>query len=313
MLILPDMMSWQHFVQLPQIRNLSLHEQTQRYNYYLMEQQALITQVMAQQAVGSGGSTTSTPSGPTPITLAFEISSESGTNVLLQIGTKLGKSVDATVEWDAVGLVSAGSVSETIAPNTTWSPSIDLEEGDTNVPLRIILSDSSAIQLITWTASNDDVNINEYQIWTAPTNFSELIDTNLIQFEFQGVSELDISNFEGTQFDWVNDVTITSANLTNVNANSVSFRNCTSLSTLTLTGLTYGNNVDGGYELDFFGCALGQSTIVALLEAADASGYENGIIDVSNGTNFEFNGGDYTAIEPTILSLEGKGWTLYIN
>jgi hypothetical protein len=55
MLLLPDMMSWQHFVQLPQIRKLSLHEQTQRYNYYLMEQQALIAQVMAQQTVGSGG------------------------------------------------------------------------------------------------------------------------------------------------------------------------------------------------------------------------------------------------------------------
>jgi len=55
MLILPDMMSWPYFVQLPQIKKLPLHEQTMRYNYYLMEQQAILNQIMAQHnAVGGG-------------------------------------------------------------------------------------------------------------------------------------------------------------------------------------------------------------------------------------------------------------------
>jgi hypothetical protein len=55
MLIVPDMMSWQHFVQLPQIKNLPIHEQTRRYNYYLAEQQVVLNQIMAQHAVGGGG------------------------------------------------------------------------------------------------------------------------------------------------------------------------------------------------------------------------------------------------------------------
>jgi hypothetical protein len=64
MMIFPDAMVWQHFTQLSQIRNLPLHEQTQRYNYYLMEQQALMAQIMAQtNAVGGGGNSTPSFSG----------------------------------------------------------------------------------------------------------------------------------------------------------------------------------------------------------------------------------------------------------
>ena len=70
MMIFPDAMVWQHFTQLPQIRNLPLREQTQRYNYYLMEQQALMAQIMAQHAVGGGGGN-STPSFSGDLTLVF--------------------------------------------------------------------------------------------------------------------------------------------------------------------------------------------------------------------------------------------------
>ncbi len=63
-MIFPDPMSWQHFVQLPQIKKLSLNEQTQRYNYYLMEQQALMAQIMAQHTAGSSGGGHEPPPSP---------------------------------------------------------------------------------------------------------------------------------------------------------------------------------------------------------------------------------------------------------
>ena len=63
MMVLPDMMSWPHFIQLPKIRNLPLNEQMQHYNRYLAEQQALYEQVTttsaaaAAAAAGGGGGT----------------------------------------------------------------------------------------------------------------------------------------------------------------------------------------------------------------------------------------------------------------
>ena len=56
MIVLPDMMSWPHFIQLPKMRNLPLNEQMQHYNRYLAEQQALYAVVVAQTTpAGSGG------------------------------------------------------------------------------------------------------------------------------------------------------------------------------------------------------------------------------------------------------------------
>jgi hypothetical protein len=63
-MLFPNPMSWQHFTQLQYIRNLPIHEQTQRYNLYLMEQQALMAQIMAQHAVGGGGLPKTTESEP---------------------------------------------------------------------------------------------------------------------------------------------------------------------------------------------------------------------------------------------------------
>lgn len=319
---------WQHFILRNDNRGLTTEQMRQKYLKESQIFEQFITFQMQQQQIiantaagGGGGSTTSL--GPTPLTLAFEISSDSGwgTTVLLSLATKPTKSVNVTYEWDDMGLVSAGSVSETIAPNTTSSPTIDLGAIDNNVPFRIVLSDASAIQNITWTASDDDFAPNQYQIWTAPTNLPALENVNLFQFEFHGVQSLDLSNYVGNTFRWLEEASITSVDLTNANIKEISFSTNfnSSLTTLTLTGLTYGDE-SGGYSFNFFGCALDQSTIVALLEAADASGYENGYINVSGGNNFEFNGGDYTAIEPTLTSLgttgtpgDGKGWEVLIN
>ena len=56
MIVLPDMMSWPHFIQLPKMRNLPLNEHMQHYNRYLAEQQALYMQVVnPTSAAGSGG------------------------------------------------------------------------------------------------------------------------------------------------------------------------------------------------------------------------------------------------------------------
>jgi hypothetical protein len=54
-MIILDIMSWPHFVQLHGIKHLPIEEQVKRYNYYLMEQQALQTALINQQVVGSGG------------------------------------------------------------------------------------------------------------------------------------------------------------------------------------------------------------------------------------------------------------------
>jgi len=54
-MIILNVMSWQHFTQLQYIRNLPIHEQVKKYNYYLMEQQAMQVAVTAASAGGSGG------------------------------------------------------------------------------------------------------------------------------------------------------------------------------------------------------------------------------------------------------------------
>lgn len=292
---------WHQFKNLNNVRKLPLNEQVQYYNRYLND---LSTQRMWAQIGAAAGGDNTTSSLPTPLTLAFEISSESGTNVLISLATKTTKSVNVTYEWDAVGLVPAGSVSETIPPNTTTNPTIDLGAADTNVPFRIILSDASAIQNFSWSASDDDVAANQYQIWTAPTNLSALENTNLVIYEFQAVSSLDLSDVVSNQFRWVEDTTITSADLTNANIVTLIFTNCLALTTLTLTGLNYGNE-SGGYSFYFDGCALDQEVYEALLEAADASGYENGYINIDFAL---INPVD--AIYPTIQSLEAKGWEI---
>lgn len=322
-----DQLSWYQFKTLNHIKNLSLNEQVNQYNQYLNHTQV---QYFLNQSNSAGAAstvdeqtttitttttsttTTTTTEAPTPLTLEFSISSESGTNVLLNLATVTDKSVDATVEWDEFGLVLSGSISETIAANTTWSPTIDLGAATNNVPFRIILSDSSAIRTITWTASNDDSGPNEYQIWTAPSNFSALQSLNLATFEYQAVESLDLSSVVSAAFRWAIDILISSVNLTNVNIADLAFTDCTSLTSLTLTGLNYGNE-SGGYSFDFYNCALNQASVIGLLTAADASGYENGLIDVSNGIgsgNYAPSGAEELAL---VTSLQGKGWTITVN
>jgi hypothetical protein len=98
MLIVPDMMSWQHFVQLPQIKNLPIHEQTRRYNYYLAEQQMVLNQIMVQHAVGGGGQQQSTE--PPVVSNCIEFTADTtigGTTFAMAI-TSTGPTT-ATVDW----------------------------------------------------------------------------------------------------------------------------------------------------------------------------------------------------------------------
>ena len=99
MLIVPDMISWQHFVQLPQIKNLPIHEQTRRYNYYLSEQQVVLNQIMAQyNAVGSGGTLQSTepPLGSNCIQFTAD-TTIGGTTFSMEIESSVPTT--ATVDW----------------------------------------------------------------------------------------------------------------------------------------------------------------------------------------------------------------------
>jgi hypothetical protein len=98
MLIVPDMMSWQHFVQLPQIKNLPIHEQTRRYNYYLAEQQMVLNQIMVQHAVGGGGQQQSTE--PPVVSNCIEFTADTtlgGTNFEMDITSSTPTT--ATVDW----------------------------------------------------------------------------------------------------------------------------------------------------------------------------------------------------------------------
>jgi len=65
-MIILDVMSWQHFTQLDYIRKLPLDEQVKRYNYYLMEQQSLQLQMIAEQHAGSSSNGGSHEPTPTP-------------------------------------------------------------------------------------------------------------------------------------------------------------------------------------------------------------------------------------------------------
>lgn len=97
MIILPDMMSWQHYIQLPKIRNLPINEQTRMYNQYLAEQQALYVQVVSQvNAAGSGGKKQTQPSLPSNC-IEFTVDTTDGTDFNFDFNTS--GEINFTITW----------------------------------------------------------------------------------------------------------------------------------------------------------------------------------------------------------------------
>jgi type II secretory pathway pseudopilin PulG len=99
MIVLPDMMSWPHFVQMPGMRNLPIHEQTRLYYQYSAEQQAMYAQIMAQiNAVGSGG-TPPVQETPPLSSNCIEFTVETTTSTYFTFTFNTTGPINFTVDW----------------------------------------------------------------------------------------------------------------------------------------------------------------------------------------------------------------------
>ena len=98
MIILPDAMSWPHFVQLPKMKNLPLNEQMRYYNQYLAEQQALYARIIAQTtAAGSGGAQ---PVQEIPLpSNCIEFTVETTTSTYFTFSFNTTGPINFTVDW----------------------------------------------------------------------------------------------------------------------------------------------------------------------------------------------------------------------
>jgi hypothetical protein len=98
-MIILDIMSWPHFVQLHGIKHLPIEEQTRRYNYYLMEQQALQAALVNQQVVGSGGTPLEEPEPPLESNcIQFTADTTIGGTTFEVFVTSTGATT-ATIDW----------------------------------------------------------------------------------------------------------------------------------------------------------------------------------------------------------------------
>jgi hypothetical protein len=241
------------------------------------------------------------------LTLSFLISS-TNEQTLGEIFVKsaVDKSLDFTIEWDAdvEGNVFTNTATYTLAPNSEKTlTDFDFDFLAEDVPLRIRFSDSSAVEtfrILSGVGSYDD----GYRITQAPTNLAGLTNSSAVVFEFQSVDTLNITGFIGNVFRWLTDTTIQSANLTNVNVNELNFTDCSSLTTLTTTGIVIKNDI----ALLFEGCALDEASVNALFLAADQSGATDGTLDVGGGTN-----ASPVVDEELINRLLARNWQLAYN
>lgn len=84
---------------------------------------------------------------------------------------------------------------------------------------------------------------------------------------------------------------------------SVNLEGNTQLSDVTATGW------DAAEDVNFSGAALSEASVDAVLAACDASGVENGDIDLTGGTSAPPSSSGLSSKS----SLEGKGWNVEVN
>jgi hypothetical protein len=309
---------WQHFILRNDNRGLTTEQIRQKYlkeqllfeNYisFIQQQQLL----MSNAASGGGAPQTSTSSTPstTPITWEFVISSGNNTVADISVVTKADKSLTVTYEWDAMGSVEAGSLTETIGPSGTSTEIPDLGAADINVPFRIIFSDITAVENFYWYNDGE----LDYQITSNDSNNLDGLETpQLLKFENHSVNNISFANVVCTTLFWVSDPTISLMDLSNANVETWNLNNNTGLVDLTLTDLQYGNE-SSGYYFNFNNCAINEQSAVDLLRGADESGYENGTIDLVGTNNYPGVGvtpvGGYSTAKANLIS---KGWTVTDN
>jgi hypothetical protein len=136
-MIILDIMSWPHFVQLHGINHLPIEEQVKRYNYYLMEQQALQTALINQQVVGSGGK----PAQPPFTCLEFTANTVTGTSFAMEF--EVSTAVTYSINW------GDGTVLENVAVDAgEIELTHEYPESDTEYTASLCFSDSTAVTSI---------------------------------------------------------------------------------------------------------------------------------------------------------------------
>jgi hypothetical protein len=337
-------MSWQHFVQLDYIRRLSLNEQLKRYNYYLMEQQAMQVTVNNTAAAGSGG--TNTLSNPIPTSTAqilmnivmddelpvfslnffYPESMES----LIEISENpiiANFSNGLTVNYDTViedlQNPTIGSSTDTlgtsryfIQPETTGLPegaslsaNISISPSTNLAGIGTVYPGSGAYRIQSIVFEN--VNIELLTLDGHPLNtidVSSLSALKVLSLTSSSLSTIDVSQLVNLQAIDVGQTALTLLDIsTNTNLTKLVAFQCYTLSTITHDTLSNVNYV----SLD--DCNLSETSILNILLALDTNGLSNGYADFSNyssGTNAVIT--NQTALD-AVTSLTGKGWEVYVN
>jgi hypothetical protein len=93
-----DILGWSDYIRIYNIKTLPVNEQMKRYNYYLMEQQALQTALVNQQVVGSGGTPATLESPDSSNCIEFVADTTLGGSIFeLTITTTSATTV--TIDW----------------------------------------------------------------------------------------------------------------------------------------------------------------------------------------------------------------------
>ena len=139
MMVLPDMMSWPHFVQLPRMKNLPINEQMRYYNQYLVEQQALYAQVMAQTtAAGSGGAALPVQEIPLPSNcIEFTVDTTVDTYFVIEFTTS--GAINFTIDW------GDGDTYEGSGDGGVYSESHAYPESNQQYVARVCFDDPSVV------------------------------------------------------------------------------------------------------------------------------------------------------------------------
>jgi hypothetical protein len=135
-----DILGWSDYIRVHNIKHLSLNEQMKRYNYYLMEQQAVMAVTTAASAAGSGGTPPVTP----VVSNCIEFTADTtigGTTFDMAITTTAPTT--ATVDWGdgTVEEIELGEEGQTLEESIEHT----YAEEDTAYNVTMCFSDPSVI------------------------------------------------------------------------------------------------------------------------------------------------------------------------
>lgn len=305
-MIILNVMSWQHFTQLQYIRNLPIHEQVKKYNYYLMEQQAMQVAVNnAAAAAGSGGTRSTVSQEPSgPPTMTFDISFDESNYFQFQVGnynyhTSLPLEFtidwgDGTVETSTADLGGDNAINHTYANSNNRTVSVSIQDSNERPSLQF-----NGNELVPGSGIVTDIN--------NLSNFTNLVYFTLLSSSFAGeAGTLSISS------DYMQGIIIQSCSaITTISLPNSMPEFFTMLATdnSNLTTITLGS-VPIIATINASNCALSETTVDNLLILMDSSTTEYpGTIDFSGGTNSPPSAAGLAVTG----SLIAKGFTVLVN